>query len=88
MKAAMAAIANKSDRNDAGSIAQVIRPGCFKAAHVKPAQSQELRALRTTRGFLVNEIRDHENEIRGAVRPHGLKVARSAASGFQRPRHT
>jgi transposase len=83
MKAAMAAMANKNDRNDACSIAQVIRSGWFEAVHVKSTESQELRTLLTTRGFHINKIRDHENEIRGALRPDGFKVGRVAASGFQ-----
>ena len=82
MKAAMTAMANKNDRNDARSIAQVIRSGWFKTVHVKSTESQELRTLLTTRGFLVNKIRDHENEVRGALRPHGLKVGQVSASGF------
>ena len=82
MKAAMAAMVNKNDRNDARSIAQVVRSGWFKPVHVKSAESQELRTLLTTRGFVVNKLRDHENEIRGALRPHGLKVGKASPSAF------
>ena len=32
-----------------------------------------LRTLLTSREFLVNKLRDHENEIRGALTPFGLK---------------
>ena len=82
-KAAIAAMAhNKNDRNDARSIAQLVRSGWFKTVHVKSIDSQELRSLLTSREFLVNKIRDHENEIRGALRPFGLKVGRVGASGF------
>lgn len=82
MKAAMSAMINKNDRNDERSIAQIIRSGWFKQVHVKSAESQELRTLLTTRGFLVNKLRDHENEIRGALRPRGLKVGRVTVTGF------
>jgi transposase len=82
-KAAIAAMSlNKTDRNDARSIAQLVRSGWFKTVHVKSVESQELRTLLTSRQFLVNKLRDHENEIRGALRPHGLKVGRVSSSGF------
>ena len=82
-KAAISAMnANKNDRNDARSIAHLVRSGWFKAVHVKSIESQELRTLLVAREFLVNKLRDHENEIRGLLRPFGLKVGRVAASGF------
>ena len=74
---------NKNDRNDARSIAQLIRSGWFKSVHVKSVESQELRTLLITRGFFVNKLRDHENEIRGSLRAHGLKVGRVSSSGFE-----
>ncbi len=37
--------------------------------HVKSVDSQELRTLLGSREFLVNKLRDHENEIRGLLRP-------------------
>lgn len=82
-KAAIAAMSlNKTDRNDARSIAQLVRSGWFKTVHVKSIESQELRTLLTSREFLVNKVRDHENEIRGALRPHGLKVGQVGSSAF------
>lgn len=82
-KAAIAAMSlNKTDRNDARSIAQLVRSGWFKAVHVKSIESQELRTLLTSREFLVNKVRDHENEIRGALRPHGLKVGQVGSGAF------
>ena len=82
-KAAIGAMAtNKNDRNDARSIAQVVRSGWFKTVHVKSVNRQELRTLLVSREFLVNKIRDHENEIRGSLRPHGLKVGRVSARDF------
>jgi transposase len=83
-KAAIGAMsANKNDRNDARSIAQVVRSGWFKTVHVKSVESQELRTRLVSREFLVNKIRDHENEIRGSLRPHGLKVGRVSARDFE-----
>jgi len=82
-KAAMVAMnRNKNDRNDARSIAHLIRSGWFKQVHMKSVASQELRSLLVAREFFVNKLRDHENEIRGLLRPFGLKVGRVSASGF------
>jgi len=74
---------NKNDRNDARSLAHPIRSGWFKAVHVKSVESQELRTLLVAREFFVNKLRDHENEIRGLLRPFGLKVGRVAARDFE-----
>lgn len=83
-KAAMVAMTrNKNDRNDARSLAHLIRSGWFKAVHVKSVESQELRTLRVAREFFINKLRDHENEIRGLLRPFGLKVGRVAARDFE-----
>jgi len=46
MKGATAAMAVKTDRNDARAIAQAMRVGWFTAVHLKTAESQELRAMR------------------------------------------
>lgn len=73
---------NKNDRNDARSLAQLIRSGWFKAVHVKSRPSQKLRTLLTAREFYVNKLRDHENEIRGLLRPFGLKVGKVGARDF------
>lgn len=74
MKAAMAAMGNKNGRKDARSTAQVVPSGWSKPAHVESAESRELSTLLTTRGFVVSKLRGHGNEIRGALRPHGLRI--------------
>ncbi|MEM6439282.1 MAG: IS110 family transposase [Pseudomonadota bacterium] len=83
-KAAMVAMTrNKNDRDDAGSLARLIRSGGFKAVHVKSVESQELRTLLVAREVFVNKLRDHENDIRGLLRPFGLKVGRVATRKFE-----
>lgn len=82
-KAAIGAMSqNKTDRNDARSIAQLVRSGWFKSVHVRSLDNQELRTLLISREFLVNKVRDHENEIRGALRPFGLKVGQVSDRNF------
>ena len=49
MKAAFAAHMNKTDRNDARGIAQMMRVGLYRPVHVKTRISQEKRMLLTSR---------------------------------------
>jgi transposase len=49
---------NKSDRNDARGIAQMMRVGLFKPVHVKTLASQERRMLLTSRKLLQKKLLD------------------------------
>jgi transposase len=61
---------NKTDRNDACGIAQMMRVGLFKPVHVKTLVAQEQRMLLTSRKLL-----DLELELRGTLRNFGLNDA-------------
>jgi hypothetical protein len=50
--AALAAQINKSDRSDARGIAQMMRVGLYRPAHVKTLGSQKRRMLLTSRQLL------------------------------------
>ena len=52
MRAALKAQINKTDRNDARGIAQMIRVGLYRPVHVKTLRSQKLRMLLTHRKLL------------------------------------
>jgi hypothetical protein len=39
VKAALAAMTVKTDRNDARGLAQIVRTGCFRRVHIKSAAS-------------------------------------------------
>ena len=54
-KAAMGAMPNKTDRNDARGIAQIMRTGWFRAVHVKRPSCRSWRALLTARRMVLNE---------------------------------
>jgi transposase len=45
MQAVLKAQINKTDRNDARGIAQMIRVGLYRPVHVKTLRSQKLRML-------------------------------------------
>lgn len=82
MHAALSARINKTDRNDARGIAQMMRVGLFKPVHVKTLESQHRRLLLTSRKLLQGKIHDIENDLRGSLRTFGLKVGMVGAAGF------
>jgi transposase len=84
MHAALSARINKTDRNDAHGIAQMMRVGLFKAVHVKTPASQRRRLLLTSRQLLQRKVKDLENDLRGSLRNFGLKVGIIGAAGFDR----
>ena len=65
---------NKTDRNDARGIAQLMRLGWYRAVHVKNVETQKLRTLLSNRKLLKRKLVDLENHIRGALRTYGLRV--------------
>ncbi len=63
-KAAMGAMPNKTDRNDARAIAQIMRTGGFREVHVKDPQCRAWRSLLVARRTVLNEMRSIENVVR------------------------
>jgi transposase len=81
-KAAMGAMPNKTDRNDARGLAQIMRTGWYRAVHVKSPSCRSWRALLTARRMLLNKRRDVENGIRALLREVGLKVGTPSRKDF------
>ena len=81
-KAAMAAMPNKTDRNDARGIAQIMRTGWYRAVHVKNPSCRAWRALLTARRLVLNKRRDVENGVRALLREAGLKVGTPSRKTF------
>jgi transposase len=77
-KAAMGAMPNKTDRNDARGIAQIMRTGWYRAVHVKSPACRSWRALLAARRLVLNKMRDVENGLRALLREAGLKLGRPA----------
>lgn len=82
-KAFLKAQVNKSDRNDARGIAQMMRVGLFRPVHVKTLTSQKQRVLLTGRKLLQEKAIAIENDIRGLLRNFGLKVGIVGIGGFE-----
>ncbi|MDE3240982.1 MAG: IS110 family transposase [Paracoccaceae bacterium] len=82
-KAFLRAQVNKSDRNDARGIAQMIRVNLYRPVHVKTLASQKRRALLRARKLLQEKAIAIENDIRGLLRNFGLKVGIVGAAKFE-----
>lgn len=82
-RAFLAAQINKTDRNDARGIAQMMRVNIFRPVHVKTITSQKHRALLRARKILQSKAMDIENDVRGILRNFGLKVGIVSALMFE-----
>ena len=83
MRAVLKAQINKTDRNDARGIAQMMRAGLYRPVHVKTLRSQKLRMLLTHRKLLQSKAIAIENDLRGTLRNFGLKVGVAGAARFE-----
>src|SRR5689334_12133362 len=83
MRAMLKAQINKTDRNDARGIAQMMRVGLYRAVHVKTLRSQKLRVLLTHRKLLQSKAIAIENDLRATLRNFGLKVGMVGTVKFE-----
>ncbi len=74
VKAALSAMRNKTDKNDARGIAQILRTGWFSRVHVKSIGSHHIRALLSCRRAVLNKCVDLENEVRGLLKIFGIRL--------------
>src|SRR5262249_1737858 len=78
MRAVLKAQINKTDRNDARGLAQMMRVGLYRPVHVKTLRSQKLRVLLTHRKLLQSKAIAIENDLRATFRIFGRKVCMRA----------
>jgi transposase len=83
MQAVLKAQINKTDRNDARGIAQMMRVGLYRPVHVKTLRSQKLRMLLTHRKLMLSKAIAIENDLRGILRNFGLKVGMVGTVKFE-----
>ena len=83
MRAVLKAQINKTDRNDARGMAQMMRVGLYRPVHVKTLRSQKLRMLLTHRKLLQSKAIAIDNDLRGTLRNFGLKVGMAGAVKFE-----
>jgi transposase len=83
-KAALSVRMNKSDKNDARGLAELVRVGWYREVKVKSTESQAVRSMLVVRSRLVAIRRDIENQSRAMLKEYGLQFERSVGSPFRR----
>src|SRR6516164_1514806 len=83
MQAVLKAQINKTDRNDARAIAQMMRVGLYRPVHVKTLRRQKLRMLLTHRKLLQSKAIAIDHDLRGTLRNFGLKVGIAGKVRFE-----
>ena len=66
---------NKTDKNDARSIADAMRSNLYQEVRVKSSKEQEISCLLGSRRILINVRTMAKNAIRGLLKPYGIKLA-------------
>src|SRR5262249_55959699 len=73
-QAALSMRINKTDKNDAAGLAQLVRMGWYREVKVKRLATHVDGALLASRALLVQQRCELENQIRGLLKNFGLKV--------------
>ena len=81
VKSALGAMRNKTDRNDARGIAQILRCGWYREVYVKSLESHYTRTLLASRKALLSKCVDLENEVRGLLKVFGIKLRAGLGHG-------
>lgn len=85
-KKALSARVNKSDVNDAESLAQLCRTGWFKAVHMKAGATHIDRAALKIRAQLMTSRIGFANQLRGLLKLFGLRMGSVTTPGKRRER--
>ncbi|HET7156120.1 MAG TPA: IS110 family transposase [Hyphomicrobiaceae bacterium] len=80
--AALKTMPNKTDRNDARALAQIMRTGWFRQVHVKSRQCRLWRSALVARRTVMNEMRSIENVVRAILREGGIKLGTPSRAAF------
>jgi len=85
-KKALSARVNKSDVNDAESLAQLCRTGWYKAVHMKAGATHIDRAALKIRRQLMTARNSFANQLRGMLKLFGLRMGNITTPGKRRER--
>ncbi|MGM5028246.1 IS110 family transposase [Tardiphaga sp. 215_C5_N2_1] len=83
MRVSLSTMRNKTDRDDARGVAQMMRLAWYRAVHVKNIEMQKMRSLLANRKLLKRKLIDIENHIRGTLRACGLMVGAVGRGGYE-----
>jgi len=82
-QAALSMRINKTDRNDAAGLAQLVRMGWYREVKVKRLAAHADGALLASRALLVRQRCELENQIRGLLKNFGLRVRATKGRAFE-----
>jgi len=81
-QAALSMRVNKTDRNDALGLAQLMRMGWYREVQVKQLAAHGDGALLASRALLVRQRCELENQIRGLMKNVGLRARATKGNAF------
>jgi transposase len=82
-KAALSMQINKTDRNDAFGLAQIMRTGWYREVGVKSIENHKVRAVLGARAQLVGMRTDIRNQIRGLLKVFGVVLERNSGKSLE-----
>jgi transposase len=82
-EAALSMRLNKTDRNDAAGLAQLMRMGWYREVQVKQLAAHGDGALLASRALLVRQRCELENQIRGLMKNFGLRPRATKGKAFE-----
>ncbi len=82
-RVSLSTMRNKTDRNDACGIAQMIRLGWYLAVHVTNIDMQRMRSRLSNRNLLKRKLIDIENHIRGTLRAYNLLMGTVGRGSYE-----
>jgi transposase len=82
-QAALSMRVNKTDRNDAAGLAQLMRMGWYREVQVKRLAAHGDGALLASRALLVRQRCELENQIRGLLKNFGLRARATKGRAFE-----
>jgi transposase len=82
-QAALSVRLNKTDRNDAAGLAQLVRMGWYREVQVKQLAAHGDTALLASRALLVRQRCELENQIRGLLKNVGLRSRATKGRAFE-----
>jgi len=82
-RSALSAMRNKTDKNDARGLAQILRTGWFRPVHIKSDESYRMRMLLMARRNMKRKFLDIENAIRHSLKAFGIRLGQVSRGRFE-----
>ena len=76
-RSALKSMRNKTDRNDARGLAQILRTGWFQPVYIKSDEAYRMRLLLAARRNLKRKFLDIENAVHHSLKVFGIKLSKA-----------